>query len=275
MIKRALTKNAALKYFARSIFRFLAPSALGLAIFLAIHAPAFASNFSVTPTSLELAGGAKSGAFSIVNSGADPLNCQIEVKEWSQDPDGKDVFADAKDVVVFPKIMTVGPNEQRAVRVGVKGPPSLREKTYRLFAQEIPSQNKTAETKPAGKISAGLTIAFRYSVPIFVKPVRPQESAVIEKTEVSKGSARAVVRNTGNIHVKVLSVNFRGKSIEGKELFSQDVAGWYILEGISRSYEAPVPKAACKDLAVVDVSVQTENTTLHGTMNVQNTACGQ
>jgi len=275
MIKIAILRNPAVNYFVQVTPRFFARSVVGLILTVAFPTLVFASNFSITPTSLELSGGVKSGAFSIVNSGTDTLNCQIAVKEWNQDPDGKDVYVDAKDIVVFPKIMTVGPNEQRAVRIGIKGPPSMLEKTYRLFAEEIPAQKKANEVKPNGKISAGLTIAFRYAVPIFVKPVRPQESAVIEQTGMSRGVVKAMVKNTGNVHVKLSSVTFQGKAIDGKVLFSQDVAGWYILHGQSRPYEVAVPREVCKDVATIAISVQAENMTINKTMNVEGKMCGQ
>lgn len=275
MINSLTSENTVLKLVAHEVFCFLARSVAVWLIILAVATTAFASNFSITPTSLELSAGVKSGAFSIINSGADTLNCQIDVKEWGQDAEGKDVYTEAKDIVFFPKIMTVEPNGQRAVRIGIKGPPGVREKTYRIFAEEIPSQKKTQALETPGKISAGLTIAFRYAVPIFVKPVRPEESATIEKIDLSKGNVRAVVKNAGNIHLKVLSLTFRGKAIDGKELFSQEVGGWYILQGMSRPFAATVPKEVCKNLAAIDVSAQAENITTNGTMNVQKGMCGQ
>jgi fimbrial chaperone protein len=235
----------------------------------------FAANFSITPTSIELSGGVKSGAISVINSGEEKLNCQIDVKEWGQDADGKDVYTDAKDVVFFPKIMTVGPNEQRSIRIGIKGPRSMKEKTYRIFVEEIPSQKKVPVEKSAGKITAGLTIAFRYAAPIFVKPVKQQESAIIEKTDMAKGVASVIIRNSGNIHIKLLSVNFRGKGIDGRELFSNEVAGWYILHDLSRRYEVTIPKAICKDITTIDVSAQAENITINGKLNVQRNMCNQ
>jgi len=244
-----------------------------IAVFSA--SPAFPSNFSITPTTLELSGSVRSGAFSVINSGPDKLNCQIDVKEWSQDADGKDVYTDTKDMVFFPKIMTVEPNEQRAIRVGIKAPAGLKEKTYRLFVEEIPSQQKPTVEKKTGKISAGLTIAFRYATPIFVKPVKQQETAELEKVDMVKGVATSVVRNTGNVHVKLLSVTFTGKAIDGTVLFSQDVAGWYILQGLSRKYETTVTKQVCKDLATIEVRAQAENLAINGTLNVQRNMCAQ
>lgn len=254
---------------------FIISSLISLVLLSVAPLPAFASNFSITPTSLELSGGAKSGAFTIINSDSEKLNCQIDVKEWSQDADGKDVYTDAKDIVFFPKIMTVEPNDQRSVRIGIKSPQSVKEKTYRLFAEEIPSQKKEQDAKATGKIAAGLTIAFRYATPIFVKPIRPQESGVIDRVDLMKGVARALVKNAGNIHFKIQSVKIRGKAQDGRELFTKEVAGWYVLQGMTRPFEATIPKEGCKDLATLEVSAQAENFTMNGTLNVQKNMCIQ
>jgi len=258
-----------------SIIRLLTCVSVGMVLFSLIPARAFPSNFSVTPTSIDLNAGVKSGALTVVNSGDEKLNCQIDVREWSQDSEGKDVYTDTKDVVFFPKIMTVAPNEQRAIRIGFKGPQNVKEKTYRLFIEEIPSQKKGPEAKEAGKISAGLTIAFRYAVPIFMKPAKPQESAIVEKVDMAKGVAEAVIKNTGNVHAKLLTITFRGKAADGKELFSKDVAGWYVLQGLSRRYTATVPKEVCNNIATIEVNAQAENFTVSGTLNVQRKMCAQ
>lgn len=268
------TTNAKPTCLVRLFLFFIGGGLIGLALSV-VPSSVFAANFSITPTSLELSGGVKSGAFTVINSGEEKLNCQIDVKEWSQAADGKDTYTDTKDVIFFPKIMTVEPNEQRAIRVGIKVPAGVREKTYRLFVEEIPSQKKEPEAKTSEKkITAGLTIAFRYAVPIFVKPVKRQESAFME-VDMAAGVATAIIQNAGNVHIKLLSVVFRGKAAEGKELFSKDMSGWYILQGLSRRYETIVPKDVCKDLATIEVSVQTENQTVNGTLNVQRKMCIQ
>ena len=273
MINSAKKRNDKYLPGVRFTIRILEWTIVGLAFIALTPSQGFSANFSINPTSLVLSGGVKSGAFSVINSGEDKLNCQIDVKEWSQDADGKDVYTETKDVVFFPKIMTVAPNEQRAIRIGIKGPLSVKEKTYRLFVEEIPSQKKAAEGKVSGKITAGLTIAFRYAMPVFVKPVREQESSIIEKVDMSKGVVRAVVRNTGNVHVKLLSVTFRGKAADGTELFSKKFAGWYILHDMSRLYEAKVLKEHCGNLAPIDVSAQAENFIANRTLNVQRKMC--
>lgn len=235
---------------------------------------AIASDFQIQPMTMELSSSARSGVFSVINNNAkDKIDFQVSAKEWNQDEKGKDVLTDTQDIVFFPKVMTVDPNSQRAIRVGLKVPPSAREKTYRLFVQEIPTPKKTEEAKK--NIQAGVSIAFRFSMPIFLRPIKPQETYMIDKVDMSKGSVKAMVKNTGNVHVKLRSVKFSGKAADGKELFTKEVAGWYILNGLSFPYEAVVPKDICGQLSKIDVNAQTEKGIISGTMNVQKNMCIQ
>lgn len=247
-----------------------------LSLILLFHvSPAAAGDFQIQPTTLDLSGGVKSGAFSVINNGDQSINFQISVKEWKQDANGKDVYEETKDIVFFPKIMTTGPHEQRAIRIGYKAPLSVNEKTYRLFVEEIPSPKKEADVKAGGKINAGITIAFRFATPIFVKPLKQQETAVVEKIEMTRGVAKATIKNTGNVHIKVSNVMFRGRTADGKELFSKEVAGWYILHGLSIPYEAAVPLENCMELATIEVHAKAENLMINGTMNVQRDMCAK
>lgn len=246
-----------------------------LMVIVALSSSASASNFQIEPTYLELGNNVKSGVFSVINGDSGKLNVQISVKEWSQNADGKDVYEETKAIVFFPKIMAIEPHEQRAIRIGIKTPPSLREKTYRLFVEEIATAKKTQGDTTSGEITAGLTIAFRYATPIFVKPARLQESGVMENMEMSNGLVKTLVKNTGNVHLKVLTVKFRGKAADGRELFSREAGGWYILHGLSRPYEMTVPKDLCGSLATIEIIAQAENLTINGTLNVQKTMCTQ
>jgi len=250
----------------------LATSLLFMAVFIS---QAIAADFQVQPMSLDLSGHVKSGVFSVINNGSDKIDFQVSIQEWNQDEKGKDVYADTKEIVFFPKVMTVEPNSQRAIRIGLKAPPSAKEKTYRLFVQEIPTPKKITDEDIKKNIKAGVTIAFRFSMPIFVNPLKPQESYVLDKIEMSKGAVKAIVKNTGNVHVKLRAVKFSGKAADGKELFSKEVAGWYILNGLSLPYQADVPKDICGKLAKIDVSAQTENGKADGTLNVQKNMCSQ
>ncbi|MDI6742094.1 MAG: hypothetical protein QMD11_05070, partial [Smithella sp.] len=125
------------------------------------------------------------------------------------------------------------------------------------------------------EIKAGIAIAFRFSMPIFVKPLKPQEVFVFDSIEMSKGVVKAVVKNTGNVHVKTRAIKFSGKDAEGKEVFSKEIAGWYILNGLSSSYEAEIAKDVCGKIVKVDISAQTEKGSINGNLNVQKNMCAQ
>jgi len=235
----------------------------------------FAADFQVQPTTMDLGARVKSGAFSVINNGNEKIDFQVSVQEWNQDEKGKDVLADTKEIVFFPKVMSVEANSQRAIRIGLKTPPSAREKTYRLFVQEIPTAKKATDVEGKKDIKAGVTIAFRFSMPIFIKPLKPRESCVFDSIEMSKGAVKAIVKNTGNVHVKLRAVKFSGKAADGKELFSKEVAGWYILNGLSNAYEAAVPKEICGKLATIEVNAQTENINIDGKLDVKKNMCTQ
>jgi len=260
--------------FEASIKKYMALAA-SLLFVLVFISQSFAVEFQVQPTTLELGGNVKSGVFSVINNGKEKIDCQISVKEWNQDEKGKDVLTDTKEIVFFPPIMAIEGNSQRAIRIGLKTPPSTREKTYRLFVEEIPTPKKTQAVEIKKDIKAGVTIAFRFSMPIFVKPLKPQENYIFDKVEMSKGTVKAIVKNTGNVHVKLRAVKFSGKSADGKELFTKEVAGWYILNGLSFPYEAAIPRDVCGKLTTIDVSAQTESGKEDGKLNVQKNMCTQ
>jgi fimbrial chaperone protein len=245
-------------------------------LFIAVFiSRAVAADFQIQPMTMDLSSSAKSGVFSVINNGSEKIDFQISIKEWNQDEKGKDVLTDTKDIIFFPTVMSVEAKSQRAIRIGLKAAPSLKEKTYRLLVQEIPTPKKTADGDVKKDIKAGVAIAFRFSMPVFVKPLKPQESYVIDRIEMSNGVVKATVRNTGNVHVKLRAVKFSGKSADGTEIFSKEVAGWYILNGLSFSYEAEIPKDVCGKIAQIDLNAQTETANINGALNVQKNMCAQ
>lgn len=124
-------------------------------------------------------------------------------------------------------------------------------------------------------IQAGLTIAFRFAMPIFLEPLKPQESYAFDGIEMSKRMLKVSIKNTGNVHIKTRDVQFSGKDADGKEIFSKEVAGWYILSGVTSSYETEVPKEVCGKLVRIEISAQTENSSINGNLNVQKNMCAE
>jgi len=225
----------------------------------------FAGEWRVTPIRIDLDKNAKSGVVTIVNEGTEKLNVQMKAFEWTQDAEGKDVYTETEDIIFFPKIMTIEKQEERILRAGIKIPAVAKEKTYRLFVEEIPEPRKSE--------GINVAIAIRFGVPIFVKPIKAEAKGEMQKVELSKAVVTAVVKNTGNVYFMINSVNIRGKNDKGEEIFIKDINGWYLLSDVSRIYSAEVPQEICKDVSTIDVQVVTDKLNLSGKADVDKTMC--
>lgn len=219
----------------------------------------------VTPIRIELDKNAKSGVVTIVNEGTEKLNVQMKAMEWTQDAEGKDVYTDTEDLIFFPKLMSIEAKEERILRAGIKIPAVAKEKTYRLFVEEIPEPKKSE--------GANVAIAIRFGVPIFVKPLKSDAKGEIQCIGLAKGVVSATVMNIGNVHFMINTVSVRGKNDKGEEKFAKDVNGWYLLSGASRVYRAEIPDEVCKGLSKIEVHVVTDKLTLHGHADVESAMC--
>jgi fimbrial chaperone protein len=226
---------------------------------------AFSGEFRVTPIRLDFDRGAKSGVITIVNEGGEKLNLQMRAFEWSQDAEGKDRYTETNDIIFFPRIMSLDKKEEKILRAGIKIPATTKEKTYRLFIEEIPEPKKGE--------GVNIAIAIRFGVPIFVKPLKEELKGEIEKVDFSKGVLNALIKNRGNTHFIIQSIDIKGRNAKGEESFSKELSGWYLLSGVSRSYTTTIPEEMCKALSRLDLEVRTDRVKLNGKLDVDQTMC--
>lgn len=224
-----------------------------------------AGEWQVIPIRLDLGATAKSGVLTVKNRSEETLNVQLKAYEWIQDNEGKDRYEETTDLIFMPKIATLDKLGEQVVRVGIKIPATAKEKTYRLFIEEIP--------KPRKAESSSISIAIRFGVPIFVKPLKEEIKAGIEKFDAVKGELIASVINSGNAHFNVTSVNFRLRNAKGDELFSKESKGWYLLGGVSRRYSVPFPPELCREAAVAEVDVKSDKLDLKKKVEMNVTTC--
>jgi len=238
---------------------------IGAVLMLLVPHIAHPGEFRVTPIRLEFDRGSKSGVITVINEGEDKLFVQMKALEWTQDVEGKDQYTETKDILFFPRMMTLDKKEERILRAGIRMPATTKEKTYRLFIEEIPGPKKAE--------GVNVAIAIRFGVPIFVKPLKEVAKGVIEKIDLSKGVLSVQVRNAGNVHFIINSVNIKGKNVKGEEVFSKELSGWYLLNNVSRGYTTPIPGEFCKNIAKLEVEVKTNRFSLDGKKDVLQGMC--
>lgn len=233
-----------------------------LLVALAALSPASAGQFGVSPIRVDLDRNAKSGAITVSNDeDAESLRVQMRLFEWTQDAEGKDVYRESQDLVYFPRLMILEKGQQKLVRVGLRTPATTQEKTYRLFVEELPSP-------PGAATGNRVAIAVRFGVPVYLKPAKEDQRGEIVKMTVANGVLHVGVRNSGNTHFTIKTVT----ATSGKA-FSRELAGWYLLAGVTRDHAIELPAADCARLGKLDVTVATDQMELHGTLAVDASMC--
>jgi fimbrial chaperone protein len=247
----------------KNIYKRLALAFIGLSLSIG---QAYSSEWRVAPIRLDFDKGIKSGVITVSNDSAEKVYLQIKAAEWVQDAEGKDKYSETSDLIYFPKIMILDKNEEKVLRTGIKTLSVEKEKTYRLFIEEIP--------QPSKEEGASVAVAIRFGVPIFIKPEIEEARGEVEKIEISKGVLRAVVKNSGTVHLMISSINIKGKNKEGNEVYSKELSGWYLLNGSSRTYSTDIPQDKCKELEKVSFEVRTkEEINFNGKLDVDKEMC--
>jgi fimbrial chaperone protein len=228
---------------------------------------AAAGEFQVAPIMMDLGNTAKSGVVTVSNVGNEKINMQVKATEWKQDKEGKDHYSESTDIVYFPKIISLEKGDSQMIRVGMKGAPPQSEKTYRLYIEEIPQPRKAEKGK------AEVAIAIRFGVPIFIKPASESLKGLIDPITVVKGTATALVRNTGNVHFRITTVTIRGRTADGQQVFTKEINGWYLLAGAERSYSEPIPPDVCRKLEQIQFDIKADVLTLSGSHHINKEMC--
>ena len=224
------------------------------------------SDWRVIPIRLEFDQKTRSGVVTLSNDGEEAISFTVDAGEWSQDKTGKDSYTPTKDLIFFPKAVTVPAKQERVVRTGIKVPATGQEKTYRLFIKEAATQKKSEGTAVA--------IAIQFGVPIFIKPVKEEVKGEITSTISANGQqVEMTVANSGNVHFRIGTITLSGKDSTGKEIMQQVVNGWYLLAGSARTYFAPLPAESCSLLKTIDIQMKADRLTLDGMINVDPAMC--
>lgn len=222
---------------------------------------AMSGNFGVSPIRLELDRDAKTGAVTVSNDDESKLQLQMRAFEWTQDANGQDLYQESSDLIFFPKLMSLEKKEQRVIRTGTRAMAMEREKTYRLFIEEIPEPRRDPQQ------GAQISVAIRFGVPVFVRPLQQNVKGEIERAELSGGNLTVRVKNTGNVHFAINAVNV------GAGNFLTETKGWYLLAGAAREYSMPIPAEVCTSAAQLEVSIKAAPLELKRVIDIDKSKC--
>ena len=202
----------------------------------------------------------------IKNNSDQKVSIQINAYSWLQDEHAEDQYPPTKDIILFPKILSLNGGEERIVRVGIKATPEAKEKTYRIFFEELPQPLKPGE-------DIVLRTLLKIGVPVFLPPVKPQTAGEIEEMEFSKGNLSFKVRNKGNVHFIIQTVKVKGVDASGITAFQTEVASRYLLEGHARLFSFTIPKGDCLKTGALTVDIITDKFSLSKRLDVSQEMC--
>ncbi|HVT35489.1 MAG TPA: fimbria/pilus periplasmic chaperone [Nevskiaceae bacterium] len=157
---------------------------------------------TVSPVQTTLEPGQRATSVTMVNSTDDNKVIQAEVMRWTH-VDGQDHYEPAGELLVNPPLFKLAAGASQIVRVGFAQPPAGREREvqYRLYLQEVPSQDQQAPF--AG---AQLKMLLRLGVPVFVAPAAIQAES-IKWRAIRRGSdIELQLTNASNAHVRAAEV---------------------------------------------------------------------
>jgi len=218
-----------------------------------------AAGWNIDPVRVELSQEQQTTELTITNDSDLPTSIQIEAFAWSQ-ADGKDVYTATREVLVAPPLVTIAPKAAQIVRVALRRQPnSSSELAYRLKLQELPP--------PPRPDFAGVQVALRVGVPVFVKPQKGAAApkVVWKASRVADRTLKLSALNQGQAHIQVSDVALY--AVGGDQPIADEAVSSYILPGQAHSWllktSSPVKPAggplrlkANTDAQNVDTEVQ-------------------
>lgn len=235
-----------------------------LACFLFYPAISIAGSFKASPIKLFFETGVKTAALKIINEKEEKLTVELEAFEWTQDADGKDRYAPAKDIVFFPKIAVIKKGAEKIIRVGYEGKRTDMERAYRLYVQEVPV------SRPG---EAPVKMTLRMGIPIFVKPAKELRQLSLDKIDVADAGLKVSVANAGNSHALVRRVRATGVDVAKDTVFSREIGGWYVLAGRTKTYAIGLSARECARSKEIKVSVDSGGSMIEGGLEVSGGIC--
>ena len=169
---------------------------LVLLLLLASLAQARAQQLEVSPVSVTLGPGQRTGSLTVTNRGDAAITMQVRAFEWREDH-GKSELLPTAGLAVSPPFAEVGPGQPQTIRLLLRQAPGAAEATYRLLVDELPATPNTPGV---------IRVALRLSLPVFAEPVTAANVALDWQIVLNRGGATLEVHNRGTRHSVVTGV---------------------------------------------------------------------
>jgi fimbrial chaperone protein len=246
--------------------------ARAVALLVALLAPAAwpgcatAGDLDIVPVVVDL-GRARSTMVSVRNAAKEPGRYELHAFAWDESPLGQMKLEPAKDLLVFPPVLDLAPGQERKIRIGTTAAPGERERTWRVFIEEIlPAATAQDATR--------LRTRLRVGVPVFLAPQRPLAGGEIVGLGVEHGRITFLLKNAGTVRIRPSTVRVVALGADDKPVFEKSFQGWYVLAGGDRLYEIDLPADACaKAKAVTATATLDPQTTIEARQPVAGGAC--
>ena len=222
---------------------------------------------SVSPVQALLSAKAPTQTLTLRNRSDKPIRFQLRAFAWQEGSQGETKLTTTKDILFFPRLLVVGPREERKIRIGCATPFASVEKSYRVVLNQLPPLERTSEQ------SQQVMALLRISIPIFLQPARPFPQGQVDGLTVEHSRFSFQVRNTGNVHLRVQSIRVKGLGLSGNPAFDRQVAGWYVLPGGVRVYRMEIPKAECAAMKSLTVEAKSQGISLNGQIEMRPGSC--
>lgn len=244
-------------------------AALVLPVVVALVGPgqARAADFTVNPIQIFLSGQTRSAILTVRNTSSEPLRFQLNAFGWAQDEAGQMQLTPTSEIIFFPRLLTLAPDEQRIVRVGTSAPAGPVERTYRIFVEELPPPVRQAD--PPGQVR----VLARMGIPIFLEARAGRAELRLGLPALQAGRVVFELRNVGTKHAVPEEIRVRGLGAAGESLWERHQDGWYVLAGERRVYEMQVERADCARTSTIAVEVKIGEQTLTERLDVTAPAC--
>jgi len=224
-----------------------------------------ASTFTVEPTQIVFSGRTTSVLLTLRNESDEPLRFELSAFSWNQSPAGEMQLTATDDIIFFPALLTLAPHESRRVRVGSATAFETREKSYRIFVEELP---------PSDRHSTGVRVLTKMGIPIFLRPAKEVASAALNDVGQKNGKLSFVLSNAGTVHLLPSAIHVRGLA-GSVTAFDSELNGWYLLAGGRREFELGFPQSDCASITSVMVDVQFEAESLQQGLQTPNGVCSR